>query len=419
LLKSGTREQVPPGFSWDGETQRWDISGVCQGLSFLYAIDPSNGKEAFFKKLKAISLWDGSLESLALPVQGEEEFGNLGELMDQWINEVLWFQCDTDEGPEGLMAMSQQHMKERFDVVARREQHLVQEGPLRLDGVSTQGLLEVLEVLRFQVGKSVILIAEHTFGSLHAVVLTPLQGGGWSYYDSNMQHQLRDSLSTENVRDLLLAYFLPSEGRENIDLLVSILTYGNGPDRNIEQPDMPEKSACGWTALHVAQLIGSPKATEDLLQSADFSTDHLLARDAFGNTPLLLAIAMGAADKIRLQLSSVPKEICRQLLAQRNSRGITPLSLAAIWSDVACVEALLDCCAPEHRYEILCATNAFRNFGVQHCLVERSPDMAVSLYDTLTKYMNVEERKAWIQQEFEPGCTARTRARNNPALLER
>lgn len=71
--------------------------GKCNGFSYLHEYYSAKGMEDyFFNTLNLISKWDGSQESLEAPfadsIEQRNFYHNLGELFEQWINDIVYLQ---------------------------------------------------------------------------------------------------------------------------------------------------------------------------------------------------------------------------------------------------------------------------------------------------------------------------------------
>jgi ankyrin repeat protein len=72
--------------------------GHCNGFSFLRDMYANRG-DYYYHTLKLMSNWDGTQEALEKPFDKSmpqaKYYKNLGELFEQWINDITWFQHST------------------------------------------------------------------------------------------------------------------------------------------------------------------------------------------------------------------------------------------------------------------------------------------------------------------------------------
>lgn len=96
--------------------------GHCAGLSFLFIYYASQGSiEEFYESLEKISTWDGTITTLKQPYSepfGSGKYGSLEELMEQWTNDILFFQNLDNFGD----SINQFHPTHQYKV-ARKNPH--------------------------------------------------------------------------------------------------------------------------------------------------------------------------------------------------------------------------------------------------------------------------------------------------------
>ena len=148
-LHYSKQSDLPPGFAWNQSKKCWEIPGLCQGLSVLYAYYAAQGKDVYFHQvLEAIASWDETQEALQKPLEIESPYTCLDELMEQWINDIFWFQHDDDSTPFTLVS-GQGDIQTRFELASPFNETLKQEGSLQLQ-VHYEQMEELIQLLRYR-----------------------------------------------------------------------------------------------------------------------------------------------------------------------------------------------------------------------------------------------------------------------------
>lgn len=424
LLSQGHRVQLLPAFSWNSNTNRWEIEGLCLGLAFLNAFYSSEKKrDHFYDVLDLVSNWDESAEALMDPLDSKFGYPTLGHLMEQWINDLFWFQHDADSSPF-TEVFRRGAVQKRFEMVnPSSNKKLMQEGPLKIE-VDREQLTEVMQLSKLNSERDLLIWGEDQYSKKHAANIASSEDGR-KYYDSNFEYQLKESVSDDQLVDLMIASFFPFPRPEKMKMNINILRFYNAdvdmaPEEDAALKEMLHKpSPCGFTPLHKVQFANSTTHTMKLLSDPLNREKQLLAVDNFQNTPLHLAVQLTSKEKVDALLSGCDPELQQQCLMQKDQEGFTPLTLSIINGDVEFTEFLLRYGKKEEHFQLKSMESKAYCLPPQHFLCNHSPPVAIALYDTLIKDMTHPELLIWVRQTDKSGSSIFHMASYiNPLLLE-
>jgi ankyrin repeat protein len=306
LKQSGYRSPAPH------EVGRAEIpnQGVCNALNFLYFYYRSRGKtQEFYEMLRLVASWDGSQQQLEKKAgwfsswwpagkSGEPDikhlsgsYRSLGEFMEQFTNDILWFQYAE---PLGMATDKVQLMRaEMYNLVKKGDagEIVTNLSPVFLE-LDTKQLAEIIQIYQLQPN----LILE-IGGSGHVVGMTTNKEGKIEYYDTNMPLPTKPFDSSdevaETVRKTKFGGMPPAPETRNQTVLGAFHFQESGYQKPYIDPKKVEEllnspSPNGFTPLHKAVLLNSEDAIFDL-QSNDLK-GMLEEKDAHGRTALELAI---------------------------------------------------------------------------------------------------------------------------------
>lgn len=192
--------------------------GHCNGISFLCQYYTRQGKkEYYFDVLRTIAKWDGTPTTLSNSTETErlnKEYGmvkydNLGDLMEQWINDIVWLHNQYD-GIIGIFDMKDR--SKQLDVVMPNSVETkitaIEDIPL-LNGYdpipfSRKSLTEKIEQYQNEPGSIIefsILKAGDRDG--HTTSAQILENGNIFYYDPNLESEVKEIGSAKEFVDIL------------------------------------------------------------------------------------------------------------------------------------------------------------------------------------------------------------------------
>lgn len=391
LLLNGRRDQLPAGFKWNPHKKRWHIPGLCNGLSFLKAYYTNDNKtDYFFQAIEKISTWDESTDSLAQLLEPNMGYLTLDDLIEQWLNDIMWFQHDKESAPFTEMC-AQDHIQKRFEMVRpSANKKLKQEGFLKLK-VNIQQLYELIELYRRS--KCELLIhGEDESGVKHVVNVSTCKENKWMYYDSNFKYRITESVNDEHLAQLLIASFF-SKRLEQMEINFCALVFDNAPESNLRDI-LHLPSVCGFTPLHKAQFALSPADTYELLKEPSNRQNQLLSVDQFQKTPLHIAVELGSVEKVNALLSGLNRDEQHECLMQKDHEGYTPLTHSIINQNIELTELLLKF----GRKEDLILVRCNRQIPLHPYLAIHTAPIAIALYEIINRGMSHLELLSWLRQ---------------------
>jgi len=281
-----------------------DKKGNCRGLSLLHGYYAAKGMEGyFFDTLALIHRWDGKEESLdqELPEPQKKYYSTLRELLEQWTNDIIWFQNSTSIGPDSFT--------ERFSIVEK--QYL----PKTITSIKEKlTFSQIEELLSF-----FLKMPEETKiqfeNSIHAVSISKNNDKKISYYDSNPVYKMipinNAHTLTENIvntayiwlegyqpeMEVELDFFIPTKDYEKITHNYSIFSEQDFPKNSKDAQIFYENSPNGFTPLHIAVLFKDLTSLKKLLQDNYCDVN---AKDKRGNTALDIAMNSNFTEAVSL-----------------------------------------------------------------------------------------------------------------------
>jgi ankyrin repeat protein len=279
----------------------FDEDGACAGFEFLFQLYP---KTYLISTLTLISNWDGSDALLKKPFINEPQsryHKNLDELLEQWSNDVIWFQGVKTSIPQGDRAR-------QYSVVGND----VGYSPIVIyqQCATNSELNQLREFLQYFIKMPQGARIELT-SSTHVTGAYIDDDGSIVYYDSNFRYKVPSFselellfkriidfsyIATEELRtgnkiflNVKLFYFAKDESKLDFDNF-SIFSDKELPKNKQEAESFYNSSPNSYSGVHVAVITRSHASLKRLLK--DGYCD-LNAKDKFGCTALDIAIENG------------------------------------------------------------------------------------------------------------------------------
>jgi hypothetical protein len=219
------------------DTSVIDLKGMCNGFAFLAQYYTAIGKQdAFYKVLEGIAKWNGEKESLQetqltaeLENLGLSGYQNLGDVMEQWTNDIVWFmhdyvQLETKEERGGVLIRenAQRFREEQLAIVQESDNALhvsvIEKTP---NSQSTKEML--LEKIKIYQGKPGTVL--EFGGERHVTTAQIMEGGKIYYYDSNFPFKAELFDSAEDLAQVIIATKLKMLGRPSESFMLEFQAY--------------------------------------------------------------------------------------------------------------------------------------------------------------------------------------------------
>lgn len=281
--------------------------GQCNGLSLLFQYYVSRGKEdEFYSVLQLFAQWDGTVESLKSKeaVRGlSGNYENLQDLMEQWINDIVWFQHILGDDKE--IAFKQSDRVLQFEAVKKDEKDTLRPIVSLSYRLTKEQLAEWLQVWSHFPGNPVEMV-----GSCHATSLKILSGEKVLYYDPNMPRRLPPFESMDKLAALIQRnkHFALGITRDEImDEKVLIYRLFTGDQeknddlcRTVPTQLIESTSPNGNSKLHFAILFNDNVLFDAQIvqEAASVNTSN-----KHGQTPLYLAVMYGRKNMVEKLLN--------------------------------------------------------------------------------------------------------------------
>ncbi|KTC94322.1 ankyrin repeat domain-containing protein [Legionella erythra] len=293
------------------DTRYFNPNGHCNGFSFLHSLYAD--KEPYYSDTLALmSHWDGSEEALAKPFDSSMPqaafYKNLGELFEQWTNDVIWFQHSRLEEVDRLR---QDDRAEQFDIIKAPPEKDNQYVPLYVEphhATDEQGrpihyerneaqFLEIMSYIARMPAKTHV----EFIGVSHATSAYR-KAKSLVYYDCNFIFQTENNLNAQALTRRLLDWTEEFEGKMPCRLIIFcfqkdfdsphlpdffVLNEKEVPKSKEEACQFQRHSANYFTPLHVAVITRSLPAVKRLLADG-FCDIH--ARDCSGRSAIKMAM---------------------------------------------------------------------------------------------------------------------------------
>lgn len=295
-----------------------DQLGACNGFSFLEEHYHAMGMEDYyFDTLRLFSNWDGSEEALKQPFVSEAQmlygYHNLGELMEQWINDIVWFQQELKG------TFSELEQDQRFE-----QNEMVEANPLLApvilitDCYSINDLEQVKELAHyFKRLPEGCRFEFKTTGADegHATAGHVGPDSTLIYYDPNIKQKTIPSSSSEEFAQRLIDHACIGIGyginvkwclfcfKKDVDQLkeLPVLLEEEIPKTKEESVQFQKKSPNGFTPLHLAVMFKNTALVKRLIMEGHCDVN---AKDKYGRTVLDLALSNNYLEGMDVLFSS-------------------------------------------------------------------------------------------------------------------
>ncbi|MFI4957213.1 MAG: ankyrin repeat domain-containing protein [Gammaproteobacteria bacterium] len=331
------------------------FEGKCNGFAYLHEYYAARGMEPyFFKTLALMSEWDGSQESLDKPfddgVEQKQYYNNLGELFEQWINDVVYLQ---HSGLSEVVPQTRQDDREEHMLLIGNDDfrhvslYLSPTLPAALKTPAQAS--EFLKYFsRMPVNTRFELRSTNHDTSGHVAERHELD-----YYDPNYSYQTSRMGNSDAMfmRVMDYQYIWTGSVRDKNDLIgfdIDIFCFSGelnalGLDkyRVFSEGEMPrsqedarrfqEKSPNRFTPLHIAVMT---HCTLDLEKMIKDGFCDLNAVDVYNRTPLQVAIENRFDQAILLIAAAMPEDQKAELLVRFANEKRTDLVVGMLENGV-------------------------------------------------------------------------------------
>jgi ankyrin repeat protein len=283
--------------------------GHCNGFSFLRDMYENKG-DYYYDTLKLMAGWDGSQEALDKPFDDTmpqaKYYNNLGELFEQWINDIIWFQHTTLEELYSKGHIIDHDNREfQYQVVGKDKMRPVCIFNSGYGSTDVARFHENIEIFGKRLPSGTRLEIKD---SLHATSAFINDKQQFSYYDPNFNHKvapINDPVEFANViiNTRIIAskklskngvfqssmYFFYYDDPTLAEIIEkhAVFTDEELPRSEQEAKMFQEQSPNGYTHLHVAVLTGSITSVTKILSLGFTDID---AKNKMGLTALAIAV---------------------------------------------------------------------------------------------------------------------------------
>lgn len=325
------------------------IHGYCNGLVFLCNLhSKTQGLPHFYSCLQALASWDGSQEGLKKPLtfeSGSKLYKNIGELFEQWINDIIYFYAQQQAMLTDLKTMPKHHDRvgqlqwlEGKEVNAKDLSiiHLMNGDYLynKLASYAAKNLNkspeQLLEILKYLFRMPENIRCELSADG-HVVSLLHDEISNMYFYDPNHVYQTIKQSSGDILAHNVLDYLYIRRGEYKSSLYANMNVYlflsdyhrinwstvklfeaHEIPKSKQEAMQFQEKSPNQLTPLHIALMAHHTMCLQELLKTGLYDVN---AKDAAGVTPLEAAIYYNCEQGVRLLLQQPHLNDSKQIIS--------------------------------------------------------------------------------------------------------
>ncbi|MBS0288883.1 MAG: hypothetical protein JSS07_02440 [Proteobacteria bacterium] len=289
-------------------------NGKCGGLSFLAKYYTERGKQdEFFNCLNLIMKWDGTERGLSRSVRGVEGYKNYKELLEQWLNDIIWFQ-QLELDPALKTLNPEQDARElQYNMLKKDDSPFLHES-IDFDGIRpnlntiSEYLIECAKVgqpFHFEIG-----------ASKHKSYLFLSQKGEFTYYDPNDKEKKVTTDPLEVARLIHVAHFEKIDPAEFIFINISPSLLNQSPNLTIEENIKIAKASLKkleepLSEIHVKRLIGKDeKKYQEILDTVSSDTnENMLQMASSLNEPMLVKGILTIAEKHQLKVNRLEEAL--------------------------------------------------------------------------------------------------------------
>lgn len=289
-------------------------TGNCNGYAYLYEYYASQQMEDYyFNTLALIATWDGTNAALNKPFTSEPQkkhgYTNLKDVMEQWINDIIWFQHSML--PQDISRLSQMQRAEQEQIIgidAAHENITVYKSTSRID---EQDLREIVQYFQqMPVGCRFEFTINWGDRKGHAMSAHREKNELFAFYDSNNAQIMTKFNDVNQFVEQIMRYdsaalIVPRVfffKKDAIPLDEVILFEENELPNSSEAVQAFQKnSANQFTPLHLALIFRNKPLIERLLKDGFCDIN---AKDKHERTALDIAIESGYREGMDLLLNN-------------------------------------------------------------------------------------------------------------------
>lgn len=279
--------------------------GHCNGFSFKRLLNKEN-EDNFFDYLALMGNWDGTQQSLEKKVGFKDhisDYKNLGDIFEQWINDIIWFQHSAIKDESNFIQIASEHKdrEKQYKLLRNRNNKnndfvVIYEHPSR--SITYDQLYELVSYFSLMSKGSQIEFG----GSGHATSCYKKKDN-IAYYDPNFKYK---ATTTNNIAEILrriIDYKYTCLGMQYPkDITICFSYFTQDISNNLESNSLftehfpksvndaqlfSQRSFHKFNPLHVAVLIQDIEAVKKIL---DDQYCDVFGEDILGRTPLAIAI---------------------------------------------------------------------------------------------------------------------------------
>lgn len=281
--------------------------GKCNGLGFLFNYYASKGMEKYFyDTLALIAAWDGSESALEKPlgnIPQAEYYNNLGELLEQWLNDIIWFQSLETKN---LLSITQVERPKQIEVIKKGSEETKLEYIYKdatIQNHSHEQMIEILTYLsRMPDGIQIGLYWEEH------VSAASIKNNRLIYYDPNFKFTLKQS-NLNTITTCMLNYIQANFGEITPKSCIQTFYLEHNQKKLdlsnfdvFQEGEFPStKSPNELTPLHIAVMTKSLKAIENIIAKGNYDIHAL---DKNGNPAMKIAIENDFTDAVKIMLQT-------------------------------------------------------------------------------------------------------------------
>lgn len=297
-------------------TDLFNVNGLCNGLSFLYLYYCAKKmKKYFYQTLTLLVNWDGENSSLYVPFENIPQaafYKNLAELMEQWVNDMMWFQAHLP-----FMYINQEDRLTQFNLIGKDSQLEPRDIFNSIKFSYSEG--QIKEIFHYFImmppGTSLLMNCEK-----HILSVYKDEKGAVCLYDPNIKLRVEDIYDPHRLMTIIRNYLFIllnlqiKHGKAGYTTRIKLfnfakdninyenfegLTESQYPKNREDVKLFQEQSANSFTHLHIAVLTRSLISLKRLLRDGFCNVNSV---DRFYHTALDMALINGFSEAIAILL---------------------------------------------------------------------------------------------------------------------
>lgn len=314
------------------DVEPFSVKGYCKGISLIAHL--RNMDQYYFDTLQFMASWDGRYESLDESFSGISQgqyYLNLGELFEQWINDITWGQYGFDE----LKIPKRYSTPELVEVISDNQFHSIHH--FESHDLNKEQIKEIL----FYFCRMPPLTHLEIFSVNHATSVYNKNEKMMIFYDPNFPRETTPVLDADELfkRVIDWQYILTTLYREKMEFAAQFFCFQHDLNaiklddfsifRSEEFPvsrkqanEFQSKSPHHFTHLHVAVMTKSIMSLKRLIKD---NHCNINAKDCFGKTALDMALDARDVQAVEVLLALPDMEMRHQfspLLLRAYQQGV-------------------------------------------------------------------------------------------------